>query len=215
MKYTFCEKIIWHVMNKTITDFLKSKHHNWNIKSLRNRAKDRYKQVIEELPDIGSITANSLRICLSGATLWLAFYESCEEKIKDEEFGEMVEAAMRAPIVVKAFSSKNPFTAKAQKKKEESVKRGNKASNSEFNWNADFIKGRDNEEYTIIYKQCGICALARKLGHPELVKYMCALDTISVDAFGGVLHRTKTLAEGKDCCDFYICKKGSHWDLEK
>lgn len=24
-------------------------------------------------------------------------------------------------------------------------------------------------------------------------------------------HRTQTLADGKECCDFYICKKGSHW----
>ena len=44
---------------------------------------------------------------------------------------------------------------------------------------------------------------------------MCVLDTLSVDMFGGVLYRTKTLAEGRDCCDFYICKKGSHWDLKK
>ena len=99
-------------------------------------------------------------------------------------------------------------------KKEESIKKGNKASDSEFNWKAEFIKGRDEEEYTIIYKQCGICALAKKENHPELVKYMCVLDTLSVDMFGGVLYRTKTLAEGKDCCDFYICKKGSHWDLK-
>ena len=127
----------------------------------------------------------------------------------------MVEATMKAPIIVKAFSSKNPFTKKAQIKKEKSVKRDNKASDSEFNWNTEFIKGRDENEYTIIYKQCGICALASKLNHPELVKYMCALDIMSVDMLGGVLHRTKTLAEGKDCCDFYICKKGSRWDLKE
>ena len=41
---------------------------------------------------------------------------------------------------------------------------------------------------------------------------MCALDIMSIDMMGGVLHRTKTLAEGKDSCDFYICKKGSKWD---
>ena len=37
------------------------------------------------------MTKNSLRICLSGAALWLAFYESCEEKIKDEEFMVLME----------------------------------------------------------------------------------------------------------------------------
>lgn len=215
MKYTFCEKVLWYAMNKTIINFLNIKHPNWDIKLLKSNAKKRYKEIVTDLPDIGSITKNSLRICLSGGALWLAFYETCEEKITYDEFGEMVEATMKAPIIVKAFSSKNPFTKKAQIKKEKSVKRDNKASDSEFNWNTEFIKGRDENEYTIIYKQCGICALARKLNHPELVKYMCALDIMSVDMLGGVLHRTKTLAEGKDCCDFYICKKGSRWDLKE
>jgi hypothetical protein len=29
---------------------------------------------------------------------------------------------------------------------------------------------------------------------------------------GAVLHRSSTLAEGGDCCDFHVCKKGSKWD---
>ena len=49
----------------------------------------------------------------------------------------------------------------------------------------------------------------------EKVWYMCALDTMSIDWMGGVLHRTKTLATGGDCCDFYICKKDSRWDKER
>lgn len=212
MKYTYCEKIIWLAMNRTILNFFSKKHSNWNIKLLKKKAKQRYKQIMLELPNIGSLTQNSLRICLSGSALWLAFYESCEEKIENEEFGEMVKATMQSPLIVKAFSSKKPFNKKAQIKKAKSVTRDNNASNSEFNWKTEFIKGRDENEYTIIYKKCGICALAKKLNHQELVKYMCVLDVMSVDMIGGVLHRTKTLAEGKDCCDFYICKKGSKWD---
>ena len=214
MKYTFCEKIIWHAMSGAIVDFLASEHPNWDIGLVKSKANKRYRQIIADSPDIGGLSKNSLRTCLSSGALWLAFYESCEEKISDEEFGEMVKATINAPIIAKAFSAKNPFTEKAQMKKEKSVKRDNNASDSEFNWKTEFIKGRDKDEYTIIYKQCGICALAKKENHPELVKYMCTLDTLSVDMFGGVLRRTKTLAEGKDCCDFYICKKGSHWDLK-
>ena len=214
MKYTFCEKILWHAMSGAIVDFLASEHPNWDIGLVKIKANKRYRQIIADSPDIGSLSKNSLRTCLSSGALWLAFYESCEEKISDEEFGEMVKATINAPIIAKAFSAKNPFTEKAQMKKEKSVKRDNNASDSEFNWKTEFIKGRDKDEYTTIYKQCGICALAKKENHPELVKYMCTLDTLSVDMFGGVLRRTKTLAEGKDCCDFYICKKGSHWDLK-
>ena len=114
MKYTFCEKIIWYAMSGTIVDFLHTKHPNWNIKLVKSNAKNRYKQIIKESPDIGSITKNSLRTCLSSGALWLAFYENCEEKIKDEEFGEMVKASIKSPMIEKAFSSKNPFTEKAQ-----------------------------------------------------------------------------------------------------
>lgn len=160
MKYTYCEKIIWFAMHKTILDFFSKKHPNWDIKLLKNNAKKRYKQIVTELPDIGSLTKNSLRICLSGGALWLAFYETCEEKITEEEFGEMVKSAMESPLIVKAFKAKNPFTKKAQIKKEKSVNRDNQASNSKFNWKTEFIKGRDEEEYTIIYKQCGLCNLA-------------------------------------------------------
>ena len=45
--------------------------------------------------------------------------------------------------------------------------------------------------------------------------YMCVLDILSVEWMGGVLYRTKTLAEGGDCCDFYMCRKGSEWDIKK
>lgn len=206
-KYTYCEKLIWYAMNKTMTEFLSKRHPNWNIKLLKIKSQKRYKQIITELPDIGSVTKNSLRICLSGAALWLAFYESCEEKIIAEEFGEMVKATMSSPLIIEAFSLKKPFTKKSQTKKEKTVTRDNRASDSEFNWKTEFIKGRDENEYTIIYKKCGICALAKKLNHLELVKYMCVLDTMSVDMLGGVLHRTKILAEGKDCCDFHFYRK--------
>ena len=73
--------------------------------------------------------------------------------------------------------------------------------------NAEVIFGRDAEEYTILYHQCGLCALGRQEGLPHLVPYLCALDTMSVDWMGGRLYRTKTLAAGGDCCDFYICKR--------
>ena len=79
---------------------------------------------------------------------------------------------------------------------------------------AEVILGRDAEEYTILYRQCGLCTLGRQEGLPHLVPYLCALDTLSIDWMGGALYRTKPLATGGDCCGFYICKKDSKWDRE-
>ena len=48
--------------------------------------------------------------------------------------------------------------------------------------------------------------------HEELVPYMCKMDFALTELKGGVLKRMGTIASGADCCDFYICKKGSKWD---
>lgn len=42
---------------------------------------------------------------------------------------------------------------------------------------------------------------------------MYKMDYETIAMMGGVLKRTGTLASGADCCDFYICKKGSKCDI--
>ena len=111
--------------------------------------------------------------------------------------------------------AKTTFTLEAQQKRAANAVRDNAAPGGEFNWQAEVILGRDTEEYTILYHQCGLCALGRQEGLPQLVKYLCALDTMSIGWMGGTLYRTKTLATGGDCCDFYICKKNSKWDKKQ
>ena len=70
---------------------------------------------------------------------------------------------------------------------------------------------RNIRSFTTVRSVCP----GRQEGLPHLIPYLCALDTMSVDWMGGRLYRTKTLAAGGDCCDFYICKKGSRWDKER
>ena len=38
MKYTYCEKLIWYVMHKTIIEFFNEKHPKWNLKLLTLQA---------------------------------------------------------------------------------------------------------------------------------------------------------------------------------
>lgn len=41
---------------------------------------------------------------------------------------------------------------------------------------------------------------------------MCKMDYETIAMRGGILKRKGTIATGADCCDFYVCKKGSKWD---
>ncbi|MCD7949590.1 MAG: L-2-amino-thiazoline-4-carboxylic acid hydrolase [Erysipelotrichaceae bacterium] len=169
--------------------------------------------MVERTPDIGSFLKNPLRISLSGGIVWLSVYDAMNGKMNNDEFGEMVKTTMKASLIQKAFGGKNPFNKEYQKKKVKKDKIANSMSDSEFNWKTETISGRDANEYTTNYHQCGLCALGRQEHHEDLIPYMCEMDFISVELMGGVLHRKGTIATGSKMCDFYVCKKGSKWDV--
>ena len=216
MTYTYCERLMWAAIAPAAFRYLARQELGWDISALKQLSKQIYRQMVSRTPDIGSMMENPLRVCLTGGILWLSIYKAAEEKMSEKCFEGMVSASMRSPLVVAAFrgKAKTAFTLKAQYKRAATASLAD-ADRNPFQWNAEVIFGRDAEEYTILYHQCGLCALGRQEGLPHLVPYLCALDTMSVDWMGGRLYRAKTLAAGGDCCDFYICKKGSRWDKER
>lgn len=214
MTYTYCELAMWHIMMPAAFRYLSAQEPDWDIPALKRNSKQIYRKMVARTPDIGPLTKNSLRVCLTAGMLWLSVYEAAEGNMSEERFGGMVDASMKSPLVQKSFRDKarTAFTRKAQQKRAAEAARANAAPGGPFNWQTEVVWGRDAEEYTVLYHQCGLCALGRQEGLSHLVPYMCALDTMSFDWMGGALYRTKTLASGGDCCDFYICKKGSKWD---
>ncbi|MCI6378734.1 MAG: L-2-amino-thiazoline-4-carboxylic acid hydrolase [Clostridiales bacterium] len=215
MKYTLCEALMWRALTPDMFRWLKEHRPGWNVRALKRKAKKAYREMAARTPDIGSLRQNSLRICLSGGMVWLSTYEAAEGAMDEECFAGMVLASMESPLVKGAFQKKELFTAEAQRRRAESAQRGNASSHSPFNWKTEVVPGRDPDECTIFYRQCGLCALGRQEGLLALVPQMCVLDVLSVEWMGGVLYRSKTLATGGDCCDFYVCRKGSKWHAER
>ena len=215
MKYTICETLVWALFGRPMKRYLEKIRPGWDAGAVLKASKRRFRAMIAELPDIGTLKQNSLRLCLSGGAVWLSIYESTPDPMTEAEFGDMVRFGMDSPVVTKVMASKDPFTPEAQRKAVQRAELDNTASDSEFSWNREVIPGRDGDEYTTIYRRCGLCALGKKEGHPELIPYLCALDVGTVEQMGGTLFRTKTLANGGDCCDFYCCKKGSEREKER
>lgn len=216
MKYTYCETLMWVALASSSFRYLAAQEPSWNIPALKKKSRQIYHQIIARTPDIGSMMKNPLRVCLSGGAFWLAVYKAAEGRMSEQRFKGMVDAGMQSPLVMASFKGKikTAFTLEAQQKRAAVMELGN-ATDDPFHWGGEVVFGRDNEEYSIIYRKCGLCALGRQEGLAHLVPYLCALDTMSIDWMGGRLYRTKTLAAGGDCCDFYICKKDSRWDKER
>lgn len=217
MNYTFCETLMWHIITPTMFRWLKQREPDWDVASLKRKTKRIYREMVARTPEIGSLKENSLRICLSSGMVWLSAYEAAAGKMTEECFAGMVRGSMEAPLIKASFKSKakTAFTLEAQQRRADNAAKGNALSDSPFNWKTEVILGRDADEYTIIYRRCGLCALGGQEGLAHLVPHMCVLDIQSVEWMGGVLYRTETLAAGGDCCDFHICKKDSKWDRER
>lgn len=217
MRRSVCESMIWLAMVPVSLKYLRETEPGWDIPALKRKTRKTYREMIARTPDIGSLKENSLRVCQAAGMLWLSFYEAAEGRMSEERFWGVVDAGMNAPLVKQSFRAKGRivFTRSGQKKRRQKAVQGNAAPGGEFNWHTEVFPGRDEDEYTILYRQCGLCALGRQEGLAHLVPHMCAVDTLSVDWTGGRLYRTQTLASGGEQCDFYICKKGSHWDRER
>ena len=217
MRRSVCETMIWFAMAPAAFRYLSKAEPGWDIPGLKQKTRETYRQMIDRTPDIGTLAENPLWVCLAAGMLWLSVYEATQGKMREERFEEMVIASMNAPPVKASFTSKGKraFTRKAQEKRAADAVRANAAPCGGFNWRAEVILGRDADEYTILYRQCGLCALGQQEGLSHLVPYMCALDTLSFDWMGGRLTRTQTLASGGEQCDFYICRKGPEWDKER
>lgn len=217
MKYTACEALLWHALTPAQFRWLARQKPDWPLDALKRAAKVRYREMAARTPEIGSLFQNSLRVCLAAGMVWLSVYEAAGGKMDETCFAGMVQASMEGPLVKASFKSKEKtaFTLRAQQRRAANAAKANALSDGPFNWNAEVILGRDADEYTINYHRCGLCALGRQEGLPQLVQYMCVLDVRSIEWMGGTLYRTKTLATGGDRCDFYICRTGSRWDEEK
>lgn len=214
MKYTFCEKLMWSALAGPSFKYLEKA----GVTVSKKKARAIFRQMAARTPDIGSLMENPLRICLSGGMVWLSICEAADGNLEEATFGEMVTTSMASPLVIASFKakSKTAFTIEKQQNRADVAARTNPlCKDNPFHWNAEVILGRDADEYTLNYHQCGLCALGKQEGLFHLVPYMCVLDIMSIDWMGGVLHRTKTLATGGDCCDFHICRKGSKWDVQK
>ena len=114
-------------------------------------------------------------------------------------------AVFDSPFMVKAHKNKKCtlFTDRVQDKKvQESL--ASQTSPYELDWKFDYQKGVD--EFYNTYTECGICKLGLRENCFDFVPCLCNMDARNYRNEGGLLHRTKTLAAGDDCCNFHVTR---------
>lgn len=173
-----------------------------DMKQYKKKVKKEYKAMLLRTPDIGG---SSLEMNLYIAAFVFSLYKAEPNEITPEIVNQMVDAVFDSPFMIKAHKNKKCtlFSDKVQDKKvKESIASQN--SKYELDWKYDYKKGK--EEFYNTYTECGICKLGLRENCFEFVPCLCNMDERSYRNEGGQLHRTKTLANGDECCNFHVIK---------
>ena len=220
MRIGIIDRAIFAVMSLACIKELLKEHPEWDGEAIRKNARRRFRKMLKVTPSIGSYSQNCWKMNLVGGAVWFSLYEAVEElngKMPDELYSRMCNATYSIPIMAKKYASMPFFTDKYQ---DAYIKKAEKANRirSEYNWITVMEKGPTTDSLTVRFTNCGLCTLARRTGHSDILPIMCKTDYNVADRIGVCLHRDKTLATGDSCCDYLYTRPGSdvekQWQLE-
>ena len=222
MRYTLSERLVWLMMVNSICRTIKQERPDWDISLLKKRAKKRYRQIVEGCDDIGSANRNPLRMNLVGGAMWFAFYEAANGITADKaaenpslKFSDGMDIALYTKICNASMESLGwmykrvkLFDLKKQKKFIDGyVYAGGVKSN--YNWTTVVEPTQRSDMFTYYFTNCGLCTLAQRLGHQQLLPPMCKTDYVVAKFTDAILHRFETLSAGHQRCYYQYTKRGS------
>ena len=205
MRYNAVAVLYGTVFTKIVAKYYKANFPEIDFKALKPVLLREYKEMIARTPSIGG-SKNSLEQNLIGACFFLAMGKVIPN-MTVEIMTDIINKGIASPFMQKTHSGKAKkgvlFSDKTQNRKLEEAERSH-FSPYEMDWRYDYVKGED--EFYCTYTKCGICTLAEKEGLEEFMPALCGMDFPMYELTGGKLYRTKTLANGDDCCNFHVVK---------
>ena len=173
---------------------------------IMKKSKDVYRRLVAEADDIGD--DNPMAYNELFALAFVAPYVASGKKIPPEVIQETMRQGLYRVRWYFSMTKLNTERGKAANKK--SIMAYVKWYTPEkeklypTSFKVDFV-GQPHEKacyYRIT--RCPICSYCKKIGVEELMPLFCELDNVMITLQHGVLHRQHTLADGGECCDYYI-----------
>ena len=170
-------------------------------KKITQKAKTKYKQVIEGLPEFEK--EDRFRANIVSCAMFSAFLLKLPQLPSVEKATEYYKKAMMTGPM-------QWYCKKSGKKKfSEDTIRGMKETakfkagdRNPYSWSMDFREYEDGSGYEAKFYTCGICTLMKELGLEPLIPAMCRLDyTMSEAGQTSDFIREYTLATGGPYCD--------------
>ena len=191
-----------HPMKKVLVEKYGRKY----ARDILKKSKKIYRKLVEEADDIGD--DNPMAYNEMFALVFVAPYLASKKEIPPETIQEMMRRSLY--FVKWFFSLTNLNTKRGKEANKKNIVKYYKwyTEEKEKLYPTSFKVDFEGEPYegACYYRitRCPICTYTKKLGVHELMPLFCELDEVMINLQHGVLHRKGTIANGADCCDYFI-----------
>lgn len=203
MRYNVTARVYGGMFLWMLKSYYKKHSPGTDLSQSLKKLKAEYRAMVERTPGIGG---SSLEADLIGACFFFAMGKTIPD-MTPELMNDIVAQSIRSDFMQKAHQGQRKkgtlFSDKSQEKK---VMEAEKSRHSpyEMDWEFSYQKGKD--EFYCTYTQCGICKLAKREHMERFLPCMCQMDFATYEMVGAKLIRTKTLANGDECCNFHVVR---------
>ncbi|MGZ7096079.1 MAG: L-2-amino-thiazoline-4-carboxylic acid hydrolase [Methanobacterium sp.] len=192
--------------NGVIKELISQKYGSDFAESVENEIKQEFESIYDQIPYIGG-DRNPLTSDLVSAVMDLAVYLVLKKH--DKKLADIGEIAYNASEELLALYPEAADLA-TNPKYIPYIKMGaDRSAERQYqeDWVYSFCEGNGDFDYGLDFTECGIQKFFHKYDADEFTPYLCAMDIIMSDIANAGLHRTETLAEGGNKCNFRY-KKG-------
>lgn len=207
MEYTISGRLLPVILNNAIKKALKKYYDNREIKGIIKKTREEYLCIIKRTPAMGGNKNGYITIMYLGA-YFIGLYKNTQEKISLEDFNELIQNGLNNCFLLKTKMKKVDYSGKKYKEKIHKNSKWAKENQIKFpwTWQMQIPENQNTNELYYEFTQCGLCKLCDKENTPEIMDLMCNIDYLLLSFSNFKLIRTKTLAQGNNCCDFRIVK---------
>lgn len=205
MKLSFMELAYPLVLDKLVKKQLVKQFDQGYVKKVLSNVHLLYKQILRRAPDWGGCRNIFMKNIYMGSYI-IAVYQATKDKISLTDLnGILVDCLNNFSLLKKAMKGRDLSSAEYREKlKKAAVWSQQNRYQYPGNWLLCVPDHRKPNGVYYEFTQCGLCTLCRQEGVPELMPLLCNTDYITIGFAGCKLSRTKTLANGDSCCDFWI-----------
>lgn len=184
----------------------------------RSLADDKLQELLPKIPDLSSsIAALSYAFITAYVPFFHAFKQLDQTKNKAGELIWVMNENMlrRFPSMIRILLGRMA-TSKAMVKSFRAAQlRGEQGRLHPLDWRIEVDEPAAGG-YCGTWTQCGALQVLRAIGEDGVFPYVCRLDYLMANLMEIQFTRTKTLADGDDCCNNYIAGPGfTEWAPEK